>query len=116
MTSSSPDPLERPAVRSYAIIDPGSAWTPGTDVFAQDPTTLLAHLDHMRSLFDQGRVLLGGPEDHGHAGFVLLDTADVAEAEALMAADPCVQAGIFRFRLHRLTPYFDRFAGTRHAG
>jgi len=27
-----------------------------------------------------------------------------------------VQAGIFRFRLHRLTPYFDRFAGTRHAG
>ena len=100
-------------MRSLALITPGAAWTDGGSVFDQDPRVLGEHLDAMRHLFDTGALLLGGPAYDGRSGIALFETATFAEANSLIEADPCVRASIFDFRIHRLTPYFDAFNGTR---
>lgn len=103
-------------MRTLALIGPGPAWTDGRPVFDQDPVVLGAHLDHMRGLFDDQTLLLGGQIVPGRSGLALFDTTTVAEADARMAADPAVLAGLFTFGLLELMPYFDAFAGTRHGG
>jgi uncharacterized protein YciI len=100
-------------MRSLALIGPGPAWTDGRPVFDQDPRVLGEHLGHMRHLFDTGALLLGGPAYDGRSGIALLDTSTFAQATALIEADPAVRAGLFRFDIQRLTPYFDTFDGTR---
>ncbi|HMJ74687.1 MAG TPA: hypothetical protein VK507_01885 [Iamia sp.] len=98
------------SVRTYAAIGPGPAWRPGVDVYGQDPGPIRRHLAHMEALFDEGTLLVGGPEEHGLSGFALFATGSVADAHARMAADPAVHAGIFTFTFHELRPYFDAFA------
>jgi uncharacterized protein YciI len=100
-------------MRSLALIGPGPAWTDGRPVFDQDPHVLGQHLDHMRQLFDLGALLLGGPAHDGRSGIALLDTASLELATGVIDQDPAVRAGLFDFRIRRLTPYFDSFDGTR---
>jgi hypothetical protein len=64
-----------------------------------------AHLERLRELTDEGRVLVAGPypaldcEDPGAAGFtgslMILDFPDLASAEAWAKKDPYVEAGVF---------------------
>lgn len=64
-----------------------------------------AHLERLQALQDAGRLLLAGPlpaidsPDPGPAGFagslVVAEFASQAEAEAWLAADPYVGAGVF---------------------
>ena len=64
-----------------------------------------AHLERLRALQDEGRLILAGPhpaidcEDPGEAGFsgslIVAEFADLAAAQAWADADPYVQAGVF---------------------
>ncbi|MEJ2535254.1 MAG: YciI family protein [Gammaproteobacteria bacterium] len=64
-----------------------------------------AHLERMRRLRDEGRVLTAGPlpaidaADPGPAGFagsiLVLEFEDLEAARAWMAADPYVEAGVY---------------------
>lgn len=64
-----------------------------------------AHLDRMKSLTDQGRLLLAGPhpaidtEDPGPAGFsgslVVADFPSLEDAREWADADPYVEAGVY---------------------
>lgn len=64
-----------------------------------------AHLERLRVLQDEGRLILAGPhpaidcEDPGEAGFsgslIVAEFADLAAAQAWANADPYVQAGVF---------------------
>lgn len=64
-----------------------------------------AHLERLRALQDEGRLLLAGPhpaidcEDPGEAGFsgslIVAEFPDLASAQAWADADPYVQAGVF---------------------
>ena len=64
-----------------------------------------AHLGRMKTLVDEGRVLLAGPhpaidaEDPGPAGFsgslVVVDFPSLAEAQEWADADPYVEAGVY---------------------
>lgn len=64
-----------------------------------------AHLERLKALQDQGRLLLAGPhpaidsEDPGDAGFtgslVVAEFADLKTARAWAQADPYVQAGVY---------------------
>ena len=64
-----------------------------------------AHLDRIRNLVDEGRVLVAGPhpaidaEDPGAAGFtgslMILDFPDLEAATAWAESDPYVEAGVF---------------------
>jgi uncharacterized protein YciI len=100
-------------MRSLALLRPGPTWTDGRPVFDQDRVVLGAHLTHMRQLFAAGALLLGGPAHGGRSGVALLDTTCLDSATALIEADPAVRAGLFRFDLQRLTPYFDAFENDR---
>ncbi|MCC7278431.1 MAG: YciI family protein [Chromatiaceae bacterium] len=64
-----------------------------------------AHLERLRALQDQGRLILAGPhpaidcEDPGDAGFsgslIVAEFSDLETAQAWAAADPYAQAGIY---------------------
>jgi len=64
-----------------------------------------AHLERLRSLQDEGRLLLAGPcpavdsPDPGPAGFsgslIVAEFASLADARAWADADPYVAAGVF---------------------
>ena len=64
-----------------------------------------AHLERLRQLQDEGRLLLAGPhpaidsEDPGPAGFtgslVVAEFPDLDTARAWAEADPYVQAGVY---------------------
>ena len=65
-----------------------------------------AHLQRVRELADQGRVLVAGPhpaidaEDPGAAGFtgslLILDFATLEDAQTWADADPYVVAGVYQ--------------------
>ena len=64
-----------------------------------------AHLDRIKALVDEGRVLVAGPhpaidsEDPGTAGFdgslLILDFPDIEAAQVWANSDPYVEAGVF---------------------
>lgn len=64
-----------------------------------------AHLDRLKQLRDEGRLLLAGPfpaidaEDPGPAGFsgslIVAEFGDLAAAQAWADADPYVAAGVY---------------------
>ena len=64
-----------------------------------------AHLERLRALQNQGRLILAGPhpaidcEDPGEAGFsgslIVAEFSDLETAQAWAAADPYAQAGIY---------------------
>ena len=99
-------------MRYIALIDHGPAWVEGKPVWEQGQP-IVEHLGAMRTRYDQGSLLLGGPFTDGAGGIAVLQVQDEAEARALMEADPGVQAGVLVYELHRLRPYFDAFDGTR---
>lgn len=85
----------------YAII--------GTDVpdsLSKRVTTRPRHLEYIRQLIDDGRVLLAGPlpaidsPDPGPAGMtgslIVAEFESLPEAEAWAAADPYTREGVFQ--------------------
>jgi len=64
-----------------------------------------AHLDRMKALVNEGRVLVAGPhpaidaEDPGPAGFsgslVVVEFPSLEDAQAWAAADPYAEAGVY---------------------
>jgi uncharacterized protein YciI len=83
-------------------------------IIAQEETNSLrarlearpAHLDRLRQLQDEGRLLLAGPhpaidsEDPGMAGFtgslIVAEFPDLEAARTWATGDPYVAAGVFR--------------------
>ncbi|MHA4839377.1 YciI family protein [Sphingopyxis sp. MSC1_008] len=73
------------------ILAPGPAWKPGRPFAEQG---LRAHFDYWMALFRAGRIASAGPVGTD-GGLVLLRAADQAAADAILAADPAIVAGIF---------------------
>ena len=75
------------------------------DSLSQRLASRPAHLDRIRALADQGRIVLAGPlpaidsPDPGPAGFsgslIVAEFSSLAEAEGWLAADPYVLEGVF---------------------
>ncbi len=85
----------------YAIIG-----TDNADSLAARKSARPAHLARLQQLQDEGRMLLAGPfpaidaEDPGPAGFsgslIVAEFGSLAEAQGWAAADPYVDAGVYR--------------------
>ena len=85
----------------YAIIG-----TDETDSLARRQTARPAHLERLKQLEAEGRLLLAGPfpaidaEDPGAAGYtgslIIAEFADLAAAKTWADADPYVSAGVYR--------------------
>ncbi|MGH6634175.1 YciI family protein [Sphingopyxis sp.] len=82
------------------ILAPGPAWKPGKPFAEQG---LRPHFDYWMALFRQGRVASAGPVG-ADGGLVLLRAADQAAADAILAADPAIVAGIFTGTVRRYAP------------
>jgi len=94
----------------------GPNWLKGRPVYEQgEPVE--GHLTAMRSLYDSGRLLIGGPfRGKGKGGIAVLRVDDLPAAKALMDADPAVVAGVMTYSVDELTAVFDAFSGTRTNG
>ena len=85
----------------YAIIGIDIA-----DSLARRQAARPAHLERLKRLLDEGRLLLAGPfpaidaEDPGPAGFtgslIVAEFDDLAAAQAWADADPYIAAGVYR--------------------
>lgn len=75
------------------------------DALPKRRATRPAHLEYLRTLVEQGRLVLAGPRprvdatDAGEAGFhgslIVAEFASLEEARAWAAADPYARAGVF---------------------
>jgi uncharacterized protein len=61
--------------------------------------TILRHVEHLRKLDQEGRLVLCGPFTDHPAGMVVVNARDRAEAEAIASADPFVAEGARSFRV-----------------
>ncbi|KAF1719913.1 YciI family protein [Pseudoxanthomonas wuyuanensis] len=95
-------PTPQQAQTTYLVLyRPGPAWAAGKPIRQQPPKE---HGRYMLELFKQGKLRSAGPfEDDSGAAVVLL-AVDAAEAEALVAADPAVAEGVFRYQIHPWSP------------
>lgn len=90
----SPDPR----VRFVVFHTPGPNWQAGVN-FREQPG-VFDHVMHYQTLFEQGKLEMGGPfllQDGG----MMVATNDVSEEEltAFAAADPAVHAGLLNYQV-----------------
>lgn len=93
----------------YVVLyTPGPNWLPGQGVYNQP---LEEHGHYMQRLYDQGKLLLGGPFIDDSGGMAVIEVAGEAEAQRAVADDPAVRDGIFSATIHPWHRVFDRSAG-----
>ena len=81
---------------------PGPAWRPGVPMRRQD---LRAHGAYHAQLVREGRSVAGGPYAGEEGGLAIIRAADMAEARAMLAADPAIQNGVFVAEVRHWTPF-----------
>ena len=93
-------PATQPKTLFALIYRPGPKWLPGKSF--REQIAIREHYAYVKGLFDKGVVFSGGGVGSDH-GLVLLYARDQAEADAILAGDPMIQAGSFagEFRPHK---------------
>ncbi|MCA9619816.1 MAG: hypothetical protein KC731_12405 [Myxococcales bacterium] len=79
---------------------PGASWVEGKPLAEQD---LSAHLAYVGQVFERGQLLAGGPLVDRDEGRYIVAVKSRAETDALVAADPAVQAELFEVTIHPWT-------------
>jgi uncharacterized protein YciI len=83
-----------------ARLQQGGAWTDS------DNAAVSAHFARLQEATASGKVILAGKTDEPDSvtfGIVIFEAADTAAAEAFMAEDPAVVAGVMTAELHPYT-------------
>ena len=97
-----PTPAAETANLFVVLYRPGPAWRTGQPMSAQ----LGPHGAYMRQLFDDGRLFAGGGYASNDGGMAMIRAADIAEARAILAADPAITGGVFEADLKHWRPRF----------
>lgn len=82
---------------------PGPAWRAGVPMRRQD---LRDHGAYHARLVREGRSVAGGGYVGEEGGMAIVRAASRAEAEAMLAADPAIQSGVFAAELRQWSPRF----------
>ncbi len=71
------------------------------DITAEERAIMAAHAVYLKGIFITGKLLAYGPvfDTAGAYGMGIFETADQAEAEALMAQDPSITSGLNTFTI-----------------
>lgn len=85
------------------LFSPGPAWRPGRPMREQD---LRAHAAYHAGLLAEGRGFAGGGYVGEEGGLAIVRAADMAEARAILAADPAIINGVFVAELRQWAPRF----------
>jgi uncharacterized protein YciI len=99
-----PAPAADPAGLYVLIYRQGPAWK--AEAPPRGQTAMTAHGVYMKKLFDAGVTLAAGPTTDTPGGVVLLHADSLAQAQALMAADPSIISGMFIGEAHSWSPVF----------
>lgn len=98
-----PAPAATPAELFVVIYRPGPAWQAGRPMSEQG---LMPHGRYYRGLLDSGKLQAGGGFVGSDGGLAILRAANLAEAQAIVAADPAVTSQIFVAELEHWQPRF----------
>jgi uncharacterized protein YciI len=99
-----PDATPSRASELFVVIyRPGPAWQAGRPMSEQG---LVPHGRYYSGLLDSGRLQAGGGFVESDGGLAILRAADLAEARAIVDADPAVTSGIFVAELEQWRPRF----------
>jgi uncharacterized protein YciI len=74
------------------FLDPGPSWLAGRP--SREQPGWHEHAAFMNRLFEQGRIVLGGPYADNSRVLVIVDAKDAEEASAFLRKDPWNDAGI----------------------
>lgn len=85
------------------IYPPGPKWRQEKPF--REQIAIREHFGYMKSLFAEGRIFSAGGMGAEH-GLVLLHAGGQAEADAILAADPMIQAGGFQGVVRPYSPTF----------
>jgi uncharacterized protein YciI len=67
----------------------------GPDGARLRPSVRPAHLENLKPLVEQGRMIIGGPFTDGAGSLMIVDLESEAEAQEFARNDPYVQQGVF---------------------
>ena len=67
----------------------------GPDGARLRPTVRPAHLENLKPLIDQGRLVIGGPFTDGSGSLMIVDMETEAEAVEFIRNDPYMKQGVF---------------------
>ena len=96
-------------MRHIAIMSIGPNWESSGKDGSQGPI-MKAHYDYMKGLYEMGVLVLGGPFKRAAGGLNVLESENKDAAEAALAEDPGVKAGLFTFEVREHYTMFDREA------
>ena len=85
------------------LFRPGPAWRAGVPMRQQD---LRDHAAYHARLLREGRGFAGGGYVGEDGGLAIVRAADLAEARAMLAADPAILNGVFVAELRQWAPRF----------
>jgi uncharacterized protein YciI len=85
------------------LFQPGPAWRAGVPMRQQD---LRAHAQYHADLVREGRGFAGGGYVGMDGGMAIVRAANLAEAQAMLAADPAIVNGVFTAELRQWQPRF----------
>jgi len=85
------------------VYRPGPSWRPGVPMREQD---LRAHGAYHAQLVRDGRSVAGGGFVGMDGGMAIVRAADLAEAQAMLAADPAIVNGVFAADIRHWVPRF----------
>jgi uncharacterized protein YciI len=67
----------------------------GPDGARLRPSVRPAHLENLKPLLAQGRMIIGGPFTDGSGSLMIVDMASQADAEEFARSDPYTRQGVF---------------------
>ncbi len=67
----------------------------GPDGARLRPTVRPAHLENLKPLIEQGRMIIGGPFTDGSGSLMIVDMEDEAAAREFARNDPYTKQGVF---------------------
>ena len=76
---------------------PGPHWVAGKPIRDQPPKE---HGKYLLGLYARGALKFAGPFNDNTGAAIVVEAADRAEAESLVAGDPAVKTGVFAAELH----------------
>lgn len=80
----------------------GSAWNEARPM--REQARMREHFRYYIDLHRKGLLVAGGGFGDDSGGAAVIRAADDAAAEAILAADPAVEGGVFRYELQRWKP------------
>lgn len=88
-----------PAMKTTFLVlyRPGPHWAAGKPIREQPPRE---HGKYLLDLYARGALKFAGPFDDNTGAAIVVEAADRAEAESLVAGDPAVKNGVFAAELH----------------